>query len=259
MYFLEVNLDIQNIKFSDPSWRGCVRGRFNNLSEHFIRGALLVLKNLFYDATTYKTNIDTSQWNLIRDGYQKWDDLLFYVSIGEYYDESKFDNYYMKSDVERKHLEECWKLYVYSRTSSTVNIKRYTAKIHYSDSYISNVIHFSNVDYLSGIMSANRWITNNTICSIHVYDNFKLCQIGYIYHDDLISERYISFIQTTECTKYLIKDIWSIIYEYYINVCSWEKPREKCLTRCDNKYCFFHLESIRDRSSLKCEVVLTPI
>lgn len=251
---LEVKLEADNI------WSQFVTRKFK-VSEDFIRGAVTILDNL-PDSITYITDVDISESSLNHN--------LFHIRADEYLDEAKFNDsrYPVKSEsdinigypVELRGIR--WQKYIQSKELN--NIKRYTAKIEYSRSGIVNVVHFSSVDYLSGIMSANYWVDTNIEIS-NVYDNFKLCKMSFIYRDEIITNASLSYRRVfskilINAYRHLIKDICNIIYEYYQNICEWETTPGKCLTKCDNsKYCLYHQGVIKDTSSLICEVVLSTI
>jgi hypothetical protein len=266
-HYLEVKLNTRNIGLSIVNYffNFHVTRRFNNLSKHFIRGVLTVLNNLEYDDAKYSTDVDVSQWKLSPthlDCGTNWDDLLFYIHADECYDEDKFN---ITVDSKNQHpLElrgERWKKYIQSKNIS--GIKRYTAKIDNLE--LINVIHFSNIDYLSGIISASRWITSDFTRIVDVYDNFKLCKIGYIFHSDDIDRASLMHRKDFtdiigEINECLTTGICNIIYEYCQNICNWsQQPNEYCLTECgNNERCIYHRGLVKDKSRLIRRVVLTP-
>lgn len=223
---------------------------FGNVSEDFIRGALTVLINS-PSKIEYQTNVNTSQWNL-KHNTQIWDDLLFYG------DNSTWQHY---NDIQSTNPDRYrWERYIRSRYDS---VRRYIAEIDYGGQY--NIIHFSNIDYLSGVISANMWVRINYMCIINVWDNFEKCKMRYRYSGDIITTNRKKYQRDViKCVdQFLLIDICNIIYEYAVNICNWNQSCNPCcLTECGNQdRCEYHLlNNFNDWNSFyKCDVELTSI
>lgn len=260
-HYLEVQLDVENIGI--PNSDDYVTRRFNNLSEDFIIGALTILDSLSYDNTTYKTDIGKSyNLTLCQNCGRSYDLLISVLDFQCPYGNSRRDVHNpCNSNESWINIHNAnWKTFIQSRVN--IDVKKYTAKVMCCNANVLDIIQFSTLDYLSGIYSANQWISRSNARIIDVYQDFKLCKMGCIFHNDVIDNEMLEYQKefNSILLEHLILDICSIIFGYYQNICEWIQfpyERYQCVSECGGyDRCMFHRGLIKDKSSLICKVVI---